>query len=125
MDGRLDSVLKLYSHCPLMLTKNSNVGNGQANGSRVVYQCMKLKVGEDAFPLKLKCGTTILGVCASHMDSIVVKHVVDDITPSIFKVKSVSGKLSVDLKIRDESKKVKMVGQQFPLVSNSCTLVRI
>jgi hypothetical protein len=37
----------------LMLTKNSDVGNGQVNGSRVVCQCMKLKVGEDTFPLKL------------------------------------------------------------------------
>ena len=58
---------------------------------------------------------------ASQVDSIVVKHVVDDITPSTFEVKPVSGKFAVDLKIRYESKKVKMAGQQFPLVSNSCT----
>jgi hypothetical protein len=103
-----------------MLTKNSDVGNGQANGSRVVCQHVKLKVGEEAFPLKLKCGTTIKGVCALQVDSIVVKHVVGDITPSAFEVKSVSGKFTVDLKVRDELKKVKMAGQQFPLVSNSC-----
>jgi hypothetical protein len=104
-----------------MLTRNSDVGNGEANGSRVVCQCVKLKIGEDAFPLRLKCGTTALGVCASQVDSIVVKHVVDDIAPSTFLVKSVSGKFAVDLKMCHESKKVKMAGQQFPLVSNSCT----
>ena len=103
-----------------MLTKNSDVGNGQANGSRVECQCVRLKIGEDAFPLRLKCGATIKGVYAPQVDSIVVKHVVDDITPSMFEVKSLSGKFAVNLKIRDESKKVTMAGQQFPLVSNSC-----
>jgi hypothetical protein len=91
-----------------------------SGNSGVVCQCLKLKIGEEAFPLKLKCGATVKGVCASQGDSIVVKHVVDDTTPSTFEVKSSSGKFTVDLKIRDESKKVRMVGQQFPLVSNSC-----
>jgi methyl coenzyme M reductase subunit D len=113
VEGRLDSALKLHSHCPLVLTRNSDVGNGEANGSRVICQCIKLKIGEEAFPLELKCGMTILGVHASQVDSIVVKHVMDGITPSTFEVKPASGKFAVDLKIRYESKKVKMARQQF------------
>jgi hypothetical protein len=33
--GRVDPVLKLYPGCPVMLTENKDVSNGQVNGSRV------------------------------------------------------------------------------------------
>jgi hypothetical protein len=74
IEGRLDSVLKWCSSCLLMSTRNTDVGNGEANGSRTH-------------------SLWILGVCASQVNSVVVKHVVDDIAPSVFEVKFASGNL--------------------------------
>ena len=33
--GRVNPMLKLYPNCPMMMTQNTDVANGQANGSRV------------------------------------------------------------------------------------------
>ena len=53
--GRLDPCLKLHFDCPMMLTKNSDVAGGEANGSRILAKQVKLKRGERSFPLKLDC----------------------------------------------------------------------
>jgi hypothetical protein len=42
--GRVDPVLKLYRGCPMMLTENKDVPNGQANGSRLKLQSVKIKL---------------------------------------------------------------------------------
>ena len=121
MEGRLDSVLKLYPYCPLMHTRNTDVPNGQANGSRVTCRHVKLKVGEQAFRLKMDCGTTILGVFAGRVESIVVKHEIDDIFPQIFEVNVVKADFNCEMVFRDEILKARMSGSQFPLISNTCT----
>ena len=121
MDGRLDLVLKLYTHCPLMLTRNNDVPNGQANGSRVTCQHIKLKVGEQPFSLKLDCGTTVLAVFATQFESITVKHEVDDIIPQIFEVETVTSLFNCEMVFKDQTLKSLMKGTQFPLISNTCT----
>jgi hypothetical protein len=123
MDGGLNSVLKLHFHCPLMMTKNSEVGNGQANGGRGC--CVSTREVEgwrrSVFSEAEMWCDCFRCVCVLQVDSFVAKHLVNDITPCMFEVQSASGKFNVGMKIRHESNKVKMAEQQFPLLSNSCT----
>ena len=84
--GRCDSVLKLYPHCPLMMTINNDVYNGEANGSRTLLQSVSVKPGEDCFVLKLKCGTYIRALYASQVEHLTVMHEKEDITPRCFNV---------------------------------------
>jgi hypothetical protein len=51
--GRVDPVLKFFPGCPLMLTENMDVCNGQANGSRIKLQRVNIKDGERPIILKL------------------------------------------------------------------------
>jgi hypothetical protein len=44
--GRVDPVLKLFPGCPMMLTENKDVLNGQANGSQVHLKKIKSRPGE-------------------------------------------------------------------------------
>ena len=120
-EGRVDNVLKLYEHCSMMLTENSDVSSGEANGTCVTVEQVNLKVGEHYFPLKLACGTIVQGVYASQVRSILVKHVVEDITPQTFEVKATGHNFDCDLDMADGKTSVRMKGEQFPLISNSCT----
>ena len=123
--GRIDPVLKLYHNCPMMLTQNKDVASGEANGSRVLVQEIKLKRGEDAFHLKLNNGTTILAAFASQVDRIRVKHESEKITPSEFDVEAEQFTFITRIQDRytsiDRDMFVTMKGTQFPLISNSCT----
>ena len=119
--GRVDPMLKLYPNCPMMLTENSNVRNGEANGSRVFVKQIRMKVGEECSQLKLDCGTTVLAVLASQVDAIVVEHENSDILPRQFTVEAKKWTFDCKLEIADEAKKVGMKGVQFPIISNSAT----
>ena len=121
-EGRVDPVLKLYSNCDMMLTDNKNVGKGEANGSRVRVQRVRTKIGEQPFALKLACGTFIWALYASQVRSIVVKHVVEDIMPQVFEVKVTEHNFNCKLELSDGTTNMRMKGQQFPMVSNSCTM---
>lgn len=119
--GRVDPMLKLYYDCPLMLTNNTDVEKGQANGSRVRLQSVTLKVGEEAFNLKLNCGTTVRAMYASQVLSVEVKHEASDIIPATFNVKCEKFNFKAEMKIGTEEAIAGMSGKQFPLISNSCT----
>jgi hypothetical protein len=72
MMGRADPILKLYHNCPLMYTINSNVRRGQANGSRVRFEGIRLKPLEEPFEVSLDSGTVINAVFARQIQSILV-----------------------------------------------------
>lgn len=118
---RVDPTLKLYPGCPMMLTDNTDVPNGQANGSRVFVRRVKVKSGEKPFPLKLDCGTTINALFASQVDCIQVQHENDDILPPIFDVVAQGFTFKTKMGMGTEDLIAKMGGQQFPLISNTCT----
>jgi hypothetical protein len=119
--GRVDPVLKLYPDCPMMYTKNNDVLNGQANGSRVRVKKVKTKPGEEPTVLKLDCGTKVRVLLSSQVESILVEHEAEDISPRTFHVNSESWKFSTSLKCGTEDLHVSMKGKQFPIISNSCT----
>jgi len=86
--GRVDPCLKVYPDAPLMLTQNSDVANGEANGSRILAKGVRLKQGEQAFMLKLDCGAIIWGVHASQVKSILADHQAKDIVPRRVEISS-------------------------------------
>ena len=118
---RVDPVLKLYPGCPMMLTDNTDVPNGQANGSRVFVRHVKVKTGEQAFPLKLDCGTVINALFASQVECIQVQHENDDILPPIFDIAAQQFTFKTKMEVGSEELVTKMGGHQFPLISNTCT----
>ena len=119
--GRVDPMLKLYPNCPMMFTKNHDVLNGQANGSRVRVKKIKTKPGETPKILKLDCGTKVQALLASQVESILVEHEAEDISPRCFHVTEFSWQFTTTLLCGTEDLNVSMKGKQFPLISNSCT----
>jgi hypothetical protein len=119
--GRVDPVLKLYRGCPMMLTLNTDVPAGEANGSRVHVQHVQTKVGETPFELKLDCGTIVNVLYASQVHHIQVKHENEDITPQLFDIQCETFRFKSTMKIGDEELLSALRGDHFPIISNSCT----
>ncbi|CAB9512949.1 unknown protein [Seminavis robusta] len=117
-NGRDDPALKMYYNRPLMLTKNEDVPNGQANGSRVFLHKVHVKPREQPFIIQQHCGVRIRVFRVSQIDRITVKHEMKDILPRYFDVKTHGVSFKFKMKIENE---VRMKGIQFPLVSNSAT----
>lgn len=119
--GRVDPVLKFYTGCPLMLTQNTNVLAGQANGSRLILKEVHVKSGEIPFELKLASGVRIRAFFASQVKHITVTHEKHDINPREFNVTSQAFSFRARMKVAGEEKHVSMRGHQFALISNCAT----
>ena len=118
---RADPVLKLYPGCPMMMTENTNVPAGQANGSRVFVKAVHLRVGVDPFTVELSSGCKVRGFWANQVKSIELKHEASDIVPQVFHVKSKSNKFVTTWFFEGQKTETKMKGEQFPIISNSAT----
>ena len=118
---RVDPLLKLYYCCPMMMTQNKAVANGQANSSRVLLEKVDVKQGKQPFIMKLNTGVHICAFFASQVKKLIVKHESKDILPRMFKIEPEKVKFNCRLKIGHEKVLVKMTGWQFSLISNSCT----
>ena len=118
---KVDPVLKMYRNCPMMHSQNTDVLNGQANGSRVRVKSVRMKIGENPFPLTLECGTTVNGIFASQAEYIKVEHETTDICPRVFDVKLQNFSFNATIEVDSEKMNVGMCGTQFPLISNSAT----
>ena len=119
--SHVDPSLKLYKECPLMLTQNKDVSNGQANGTRVFLKSVQLKNGEYCMLIKMITGCVIRAMMASQVKSITVQHENKDVTPNIFDVVIEDCSFKAAVTLNDETRVVEMKGKQFPLISNSAT----
>ena len=120
--GRVDPSLKLYPYAPLMLTLNEDVGNGEANGTRVNAKGVRMKTGEAPFLLELECGTFINATFVSKVDCIVLEHENPDISPRVFEVEAKSFTFTAqNVRVDDVPENLKMKGFQFPIISNTCS----
>ena len=119
--GRVDPCLKLYPNAPMMLTQNTDVASGEANGSRVFAKKIILKGGEAPFVIRLDNGAKIQACYASQVQSLLLEHENDDICPREFHVVTQTFKFRCKVDVNDEQLVVGMEGTQFPLISNSCT----
>ena len=105
----------------MMLTKNTDVAKGEANGSRVFAKRIKVKTGEKAFPVRLDCGTTVNALFASQVQAIYVEHENEDISPRRFDVSSETFNFTSKLQIGMDDQCLAMRGNQFPIISDTCT----
>jgi hypothetical protein len=119
--GRVDPVLKLYPGCPLMLTENKDVCNGQANGSRVKLQRIIVTQGEQEIIVKLSCGTKVRAFFASQIAAISVRHEIDDVVPRDFDLNPRRYSFSAKVFIDGVKRTLRMKGTQCPVVSNGTT----
>ena len=119
--GRVDPVLKLYPNCPMMLTQNTDVANGEANGSRVRVQNIVVKAGETPFTLKLDNGSTVYAVYCSQVESISLEHENEDIVPRQFDLSAKTFNFQCRMQVGMEELYTGIRGDQFPIISNSCT----
>ena len=119
--GRVDPCLKLYPDAPMMLTQNTDVARGEANGSRVYAKKIRLKGGEHPFVLRLKNGTKIQACYASQVDALILQHENEDISPRQFELTSQTFKFQCRMEVGAEELYVGIKATQFPLISNSCT----
>jgi len=118
---RVEPVLKLYPDCPLMMTENKDVPNGQANGSRLYLQSIRIKPSETPMEIDLACGATVRAFFASQVDSLSLRHEQDDIVPSVFQSEPGNFDFTATIKIEGETQACIMKGRQFPLVANTAT----
>ncbi len=114
--GRVDPVLKLFPECPLMLTENKDVCNGQANGSRLRLQRVNVKHGEQPMIIMLSCGAKVRAYFASQIRSFTVRHEVDDILPREFDITPKSYSFTAKLLICGDKRKLRMKGYQLPVI---------
>ena len=105
----------------MMMTQNTDVGKGEANGSRVYCNGIRLKGGEQPFLLKLDNGTDILGCFGSQVDALLLEHENEEISPWRFELQSQKFNFKCRLQVGSDELYVGVKGTQFPLISNSCT----
>jgi hypothetical protein len=82
--GRMDPVLRLYRGCRVMLSCNSNVRKGQANGTQATFQKIILKPGEVPQQVILDGDIPVAAVHASQVDHAVLRHTNSRIQPATF-----------------------------------------
>ena len=125
--GRLDPVLKLYSGCMVMMTINSDVKNGKANGTQLIVQNIVLK--ENTPITNVQVGSArVRSVLASDVSHIVVRHINDRVVPSTFTIsssqRSFKAKLPKPRIYQTATSKTEFVDMKaniFPIVVNNAT----
>jgi hypothetical protein len=85
--GHMDPVLRLYEECRVMLPGNSDVKNGQANGTQATFEKVVLKAGEEPQQVLLDGTIPVAAVLASQVSYIVLRHSNDHIRPATFSLK--------------------------------------
>jgi hypothetical protein len=127
--GRLDPMLKVYSHCLLMLTVNKNIIQGQANGTEVRLVQVVLKDSVTPTPHEID-GTKLYTVYASQVDHLLVMHTNPAMHNALGLFKLTPQKHTFVAKMptpeslqgsSNSRHKVKMRGIQFTAVSNTAT----
>jgi hypothetical protein len=127
--GRVDAAIKTFPFCPVMMTDNTDVPNGQANGTTANLQQVVLKPGEATFQLELSSGTRVPAVFASQVQYVTLKHQNDKIIPQVFKLETRNFDFKANIPVAstlstastDETFRVAMKGRQVPFVSNTAT----
>jgi len=121
----VDSFLKLYHCIPLMYTENTDVPNGQVNGTLCYLDHVHLKEGvtdDDFQPMNID-GVWVRTIDASNVDYLLCRFADSDKT---FKVHAQTSLCQIDMPIEliPGMKKRHTVNahmNRFPVLSNNCT----
>ena len=124
----VDTCLKVYSRMPMMHTENSDVENGEANGTLGYLHKVHFKDGvtEDDFELMRVDGYWIRSIAASNVDYIELEHTGSHRTNRTFKVYAdkVTCKISMPLSLIPGERirrTVRARVNRFPLLANHAT----
>ena len=128
---RIDSVLKLFYKCPVMLTHNADVEAAQANGTCALVEQITLKHGETPFQVRLDDGTPVHGVLVGQVQHLQLHHCDPTMSPAVFNLESntfsfkTTWPIPEDLCFSSASGKptetISMQGRQFACVMNHAT----
>jgi hypothetical protein len=118
---RVDPVLKPFPNCPLMFTMNTDVPNGQANGSCVFLQHINVKPGKYLIHIQLENGVTVRAFFVSQIATLKLQHEMDDIVPNQFNATPETFSFTAKLEIEGCTNYCNMKGDQFPVISNTAT----
>ena len=126
--GRMDPVLKFVVNSRVMLTTNSNVREGRANGTQGTFEKLVLKPGTEIKTVVLSNGVPVKAVFASNVEQIILKHSNKRIHPEIFalepKTYTFQAKIlkpSVLQTKGDEREAISMKAKQLPVITNNAT----
>jgi hypothetical protein len=126
--GRMDPVLRLYRHCRVMLPANSDVTNGQANGTQATFERVVLKPGEQPHQVLLDGNVPVAAVRATQVAYIILRHSNDRIRPCTFSLrpKEYTFKAKIlkphMLQVeRDDREVLQMKASQLPILINNAT----
>ena len=129
MEGRMDPVLKLFRHGAVMLPINESVECGRANGTCAEILKVTLKAGERPHYVILENGLHVPAVLAGQVDSILLRHMNDEISPREFELKPKNFTFTASMPLPEElqhgkkreTELVKMKALQLPIISNCAT----
>ena len=126
---RLDSVLKLFYRCPVMLTHNKDVASAEANGTCALVEQVILNPGETPFSVTLDSGAQVKGVLASQVDKVRLQHCDASLSPPQFDLEAETFNFRTKWPIPEnlrtsptrEFETIRMQGRQVPCVVNHAT----
>jgi hypothetical protein len=126
--GRMDPVLKLYTGCRVMLTRNTAVRQGQANGTQATLEKVILKNGEEPTNVVVGGNIEVAAVKATQVSYLLFRHSNQRIQPPTFKVYPERHQFKAKLlkppalQVRgDDREEMVMKATQFPVVVNNAT----
>jgi hypothetical protein len=128
--GRMDPVLKLYDGCEVMLTENTDVISGLANGTQAIVQKVVVNPEAEMFYVKIEDNIRVRAVYASDIEYIQLRHKNTNIMPPTFQIKPKQTSFQAFLPIpnfpherQNKSKKdtIPMQATQIPIVVNNAT----
>jgi len=126
--GRMDPVLRLFGNCRVMLPVNTNVKEGQANGTQATFLRVVLKPGKSPTKVMLASGVPVNAVLASDVDHVVLRHCNDRIAPSEFSLEPGNRLFTANILKPEmlqtksgQREPVKMQAWQLPVIINNAT----
>jgi hypothetical protein len=117
---KMDPIVKLYSNSPTMLTEDTSVREGIANGTQETFQKLLLKHGE-TISQTVAGGVKVDCVFASQISYIQLRHTSGKQQESNLKPKSFDFKAPSLWTRRSRTESIRMSATQLPVISNNAT----
>lgn len=84
---RMDPVLRLFVGCEVMLTSNTDVASGMANGTTAIVDRVILKDNEIPFHTTIEGGVRLRCVTSDQIEAVRLRHLNERIKPELFLIR--------------------------------------
>jgi len=123
MEGKFTPMIRCYPKCPMMMTKNKDVGNNQANGRQGLCVGVVLKEGKTTHDRNID-GMIVRCIYASEL-----KHLLWEVNGKVIEIEpkeytSLKAKFPIDDTLSpnpNQKATIFLAATQIPLVSNNAT----